>query len=56
MADKNSVARRIDFELDEILKKIKISDDINYRQASKKLAKLAKSKLNGEKITFEFKF
>ena len=50
MANQNSIPRRIDKELDEVLRKIATENDLNFRQASRELAKMTRMKLKGNKI------
>lgn len=58
MAKKNSVPRRISFELDDIIQEIKKMNDLNTIQASKEAAKIIKEmkikkfKIRREEIKF----
>jgi len=53
MAKKNSIPRRISFELDEVIQEIKKMNDLNTIQASKEVAKIMKGiKLRKKEIRF----
>ena len=56
MAKSNSIPRRIDKDLDDLLKEIARKNGINMRQASKELARITKVRIKGEKIAREIKF
>ena len=53
MAKPNSVPKRIDPELNELIKEIEKKNDINFRQASREAAKLLKKiKIEKKEIRF----
>lgn len=53
MAKLNSVPKRIDPELNELIKEIEKKNDINFRQASREAAKLLKKiKIEKKEIRF----
>ena len=53
MAKTNSVPKRIDPELNELIKEIEKKNDINFRQASKEAAKILKKiKIERREIKF----
>jgi hypothetical protein len=50
MVKKNSMTMRIDAELNQMLKELAEKNNISMREASKKLAKMCKLKINKKKI------
>ncbi len=47
---RNSISRRIDSQLDDLIKDISKKNDINFRQASRELANIARVKIKGVKV------
>ncbi|KKN06156.1 hypothetical protein LCGC14_1080140 [marine sediment metagenome] len=53
MARKNSIPKRIDPELNELIQEIRRKNDMNFRQASKEAAKMLKKiKIERREIKF----
>ena len=53
---KGGETMRVDSELAELAKKMQQENDMSLRQATKEIAKIAKSKVINKKITREIKF
>jgi len=54
MVRRNSIPRRIDVELDEVILKIAEDNDISIIQATRELAKISKNNLKGLKREIVF--
>ena len=52
----NGIPRRIDTELDEMIRDIAAKNNISMKQASRELARIMKPKIKGTKIINEIKF
>lgn len=56
MAKPNTVVRRIDKELNDLLEELAKKNELGFRQASKEVAKILKASLKTKKIVREIRF
>lgn len=52
----NGIPRRIDIELDELIREIAKKNEISMKQASRELARISRAKIKGERTSREIIF